>query len=411
MLAGKIGREVTLRNALRDLKRQQGHDPDRLPTDPRPADGERARRRRPRDAVDRGAVLLASGRRAGDPVLDLARDRSTPSSSCSGWCSTSPTCAPTTPADARGAARALRRQAVERDPPVDRLRRSAERAIPILDYRPDRGSTTSRSPASCCAVSRRALAARRAGRGRPGAQAGRSAHASRRSRYNDAWNAHDLDAIMAMHAPDMVFENHTAASGRGRAAGTSARSSRPGPTSASTGDSTCATPRGPGVDGDATHANEMRRGDLVAEPTGKRDWDGLDVIPFENGWSSARTSTRTRSRSCAARVTLDRSTARTAPDVRASGRERRPADLGPARRRAAVAASTTLPVSCQKHQRSTAGPAPEIVAPIAPELGGAVDEQLHRALDRGRARRGLVQAVGEAAGDQVRSERSMPSTS
>ena len=24
------------------------------------------------------------------------------------------------------------------------------------------------------------------------------------ARYNDAWNAHDLDAIMAMHAPDMV---------------------------------------------------------------------------------------------------------------------------------------------------------------------------------------------------------------
>jgi len=30
------------------------------------------------------------------------------------------------------------------------------------------------------------------------------------ARYNNAWNAHDLDAIMAMHAPDMVFENHTA---------------------------------------------------------------------------------------------------------------------------------------------------------------------------------------------------------
>ena len=29
-------------------------------------------------------------------------------------------------------------------------------------------------------------------------------------RYNAAWNDHDLDAIMAMHAPDMVFENHTA---------------------------------------------------------------------------------------------------------------------------------------------------------------------------------------------------------
>ena len=29
------------------------------------------------------------------------------------------------------------------------------------------------------------------------------------SRYNDAWNAHDLDAIVAHHAPGMVFENHT----------------------------------------------------------------------------------------------------------------------------------------------------------------------------------------------------------
>ena len=29
-------------------------------------------------------------------------------------------------------------------------------------------------------------------------------------RYNDAWNAHDVNAIVAMHAPDMVFANHTA---------------------------------------------------------------------------------------------------------------------------------------------------------------------------------------------------------
>ena len=29
-------------------------------------------------------------------------------------------------------------------------------------------------------------------------------------RYNDAWNRHDVDAICAMHAPGMVFENHTA---------------------------------------------------------------------------------------------------------------------------------------------------------------------------------------------------------
>jgi ketosteroid isomerase-like protein len=27
--------------------------------------------------------------------------------------------------------------------------------------------------------------------------------------YNEAWNAHDLEAIVALHAPGMVFENHT----------------------------------------------------------------------------------------------------------------------------------------------------------------------------------------------------------
>jgi len=29
-------------------------------------------------------------------------------------------------------------------------------------------------------------------------------------RYDTAWNAHDVDAIVAFHAPGMVFENHTA---------------------------------------------------------------------------------------------------------------------------------------------------------------------------------------------------------
>ena len=29
-------------------------------------------------------------------------------------------------------------------------------------------------------------------------------------RYNDAWNAQDVDAISSMHHPDVVFHNHTA---------------------------------------------------------------------------------------------------------------------------------------------------------------------------------------------------------
>jgi uncharacterized protein (TIGR02246 family) len=29
-------------------------------------------------------------------------------------------------------------------------------------------------------------------------------------RYNDAWNAQDLDTIASLHAPDIVFHNHTA---------------------------------------------------------------------------------------------------------------------------------------------------------------------------------------------------------
>ena len=108
------------------------------------------------------------------------------------------------------------------------------------------------------------------------------------ARYNDAWNAHDLDAIMAMHAPDMVFENHTAGE---RAEGEAARA-HIGSIFDTWPDIEFTTRRLYVRDGlvvqewtaTATHANEMRRGDLIAEPTGKTiSWDGLDVIPFEDG--------------------------------------------------------------------------------------------------------------------------------
>jgi steroid delta-isomerase-like uncharacterized protein len=107
-------------------------------------------------------------------------------------------------------------------------------------------------------------------------------------RYNDAWNAHDLDAIVSMHAPDMTFENHTA--------GESAQGEQVRQHIAKIfetwPDIRFETRRLYARDGvvtqewtaTATHRNTMRRGDLVAEPTGKSiEWRGVDVIPFENG--------------------------------------------------------------------------------------------------------------------------------
>lgn len=94
-------------------------------------------------------------------------------------------------------------------------------------------------------------------------------------RYNDAWNRQDVDAIVAMHAPDIVFHNHTA---------------------------------GEQVEGDAVrdHIAQIfrnwpgmrfasrrlyaREGLVVSEwtATAQRDgveleWDGIDVLPFEEG--------------------------------------------------------------------------------------------------------------------------------
>jgi steroid delta-isomerase-like uncharacterized protein len=107
-------------------------------------------------------------------------------------------------------------------------------------------------------------------------------------RYNAAWNAHDLDAIMSMHAPDMVFENHTAGE---TAEGESVRA-HIGSIFATWPDIEFTTRRLYVREGlvvqewtaVATHTETMRRGDLVAEPTGRRvEWEGIDSIPFEDG--------------------------------------------------------------------------------------------------------------------------------
>jgi steroid delta-isomerase-like uncharacterized protein len=107
-------------------------------------------------------------------------------------------------------------------------------------------------------------------------------------RYNDAWNNHDLDAIVALHAPGMVFENHTAGE---RADGPQVRE-HIASIFAAWPDIAFATTRLYVRDelvvqewtASATHVSEMRRGEIVAPASGKRiEWDGMDIIPFEDG--------------------------------------------------------------------------------------------------------------------------------
>jgi steroid delta-isomerase-like uncharacterized protein len=113
-------------------------------------------------------------------------------------------------------------------------------------------------------------------------------------RYNQAWNDHDLDAIMSMHAPDMVFENHTA----GESAQGEEVREHIGAIFESWPDIAFEGRRTYVKDGlvvqewtaTATHEKTMRRGDIVAEPTGRRiQWKGVDVIPFEDGLLKRKT--------------------------------------------------------------------------------------------------------------------------
>ena len=108
------------------------------------------------------------------------------------------------------------------------------------------------------------------------------------SRYNDAWNSQDLDAIVAMHAPDLVFANHTA----GESAEGKAVRDHIAKIFETWPDMKFTTRRLYVREGlvvqewtaTATHSNSMRRGDLIAPPTGRTvSWGGIDSIPFEAG--------------------------------------------------------------------------------------------------------------------------------
>jgi ketosteroid isomerase-like protein len=95
-------------------------------------------------------------------------------------------------------------------------------------------------------------------------------------RYNDAWNAHDVEAIVGFHAHGMVFENHTAGE---RVEGTEV-----GPHIARIFENwPDLTFRG--------RRRYARDGLVVSEWTatatdgeGRRlEWDGVDLFPFEDG--------------------------------------------------------------------------------------------------------------------------------
>jgi steroid delta-isomerase-like uncharacterized protein len=97
-------------------------------------------------------------------------------------------------------------------------------------------------------------------------------------RYNGAWNEQDLDTIASFHAPDVVFENHTAGE---RAEGAAAVRDHIASIFRAWPDLRFTSRRLYACDdlvvcewtAEATHG-----------PSGKRvSWDGIDVFPLEGG--------------------------------------------------------------------------------------------------------------------------------
>jgi steroid delta-isomerase-like uncharacterized protein len=108
-------------------------------------------------------------------------------------------------------------------------------------------------------------------------------------RYNEAWNAHDVDAIVAMHTEDSVFENHTTGD---------VNVGREAIARAITGifgvfpDLAFETRRQYVRDdlvvqewtARGTHQGTMTRSGIEVEPTGRTvEYRGMDVIPIRDG--------------------------------------------------------------------------------------------------------------------------------
>ena len=108
-------------------------------------------------------------------------------------------------------------------------------------------------------------------------------------KYNDAWNRHDVDAIVAMHTDDSVFHNHTSG---GEAVGREAIRRIVSGVFQTFPDIHFELRRLYVRDdlvvqewtASATHRNPVKYKNETLEPTGQTiRWDGMDVIPMRDG--------------------------------------------------------------------------------------------------------------------------------
>ena len=104
--------------------------------------------------------------------------------------------------------------------------------------------------------------------------------------YGEAWNSHNVEAILAMHTEDSVFENHTSG---GAGVGKDAIRQILKEVFAAFPDIRFDARRTYVRDGVVTQewtatgtlAIPYTKGTTTVQPTGKRvSWNGIDVIPF-----------------------------------------------------------------------------------------------------------------------------------
>jgi steroid delta-isomerase-like uncharacterized protein len=109
------------------------------------------------------------------------------------------------------------------------------------------------------------------------------------ARYSQAWNDHDVDAILALHTDDSVFENHTSG---GRGVGKDEIRAVLNDVFGTFPDLKFEARRLYVRDdlvavewtATASFAKPIKRGDRTLQPSGKTlEWHGSDIIPFKDG--------------------------------------------------------------------------------------------------------------------------------